>query len=76
MFLGERKMEIDYWAKWMRADGFERIEMVKDLMICKNFAEAYYPKMSKETAMHMVATLLNSYFEDLYESSQELKKWN
>ena len=66
-------METDYWNKWMATDGFKRIEMVKDLMICQNFAEAYYPKMSHETAMHMVATLLNSYFEDLYEASKELK---
>jgi len=56
----------DFWKKWINADDFERISLVKDLKITKTFAELYYPKLSRDAAMDVISAMLNSYFEDLY----------
>jgi hypothetical protein len=61
---------LKFWKKWIQADNLERIEIVKDLPITKTYAKLYYPKIDTEGALDIVATMLNSYFEDLLETIQ------
>lgn len=57
-----------FWKKWRAATDGEKIRMLHWLPITKIHAQLYYPKLDNESAMNVVATMLNSYFEDLAES--------
>jgi hypothetical protein len=57
-----------FWIKWLAAEDLERIEIIKDLQLCKTVAKLYYPKLDNESALDTIATMLNSYFEDLLDA--------
>lgn len=58
----------EFWKEWEDADLLEQQEMVKKLFIVRDFAKTNFlgNKVSVEEKERMIATLLNSYFEDLY----------
>jgi hypothetical protein len=60
-------MPSNYWAKWIKANDHEKVELIKDLKITKFFASLFYPKLDSEQALNATAIMLNSYFEDLAE---------
>jgi len=68
-----RDVPVKFWIKWKDADPFERIDLIKELNITKTYAKLHYPSLDGESAMDVVATMLNSYFEDLLEALEESK---
>jgi len=60
-----------FWKKWINADSMDKIKLIKDLPITKTYAKLYYPKMDMESGLEIVATMLNSYFEDLLQTIRE-----
>ena len=62
---------MDFWKKWIKADGMDRIELLETLPICKTYASFFYPKLGKDDALNLVATSLNVYFEDLADAMND-----
>lgn len=60
-----------FWKRWIAADNLERLEIVKELPICKTYAKLYWPKLDNEAGLDIVSTMLNLYFEDLLETIME-----
>lgn len=60
-----------FWKKWIAAEQLDRLELIKELPITKTYAKLYYPKLDMEAGLDIVATMLNSYFEDLLETVTE-----
>jgi hypothetical protein len=64
---------MDFWKKWIKADGMDRIEMIESLPITKTYASFFFPKLGRADATNLVATSLNVYFEDLADAMNECK---
>lgn len=59
---------MNFWKKWIKEDGMNRIEMLESLPITSTYASFFYPKLAKAEALNLVATSLNVYFEDLLDA--------
>jgi hypothetical protein len=68
---GVRIGSSDFWRKWAASEPIERIDLVKELPITKTYAQFYYPRLDNQGSLEVVATMLNSYFEDLLDAVQE-----
>jgi hypothetical protein len=54
------KISDEFWAKWIAADDIERVNLIKTLTIPPR-------ELDDEQYKHIIATLINSYLEDLQE---------
>ncbi len=61
----EGKYEIKFWKDWLEADLLKRRRMVEKLSILRDIEDIKKIKMPSKMRKHMVASTLNSFFEDL-----------
>ena len=58
------KYEEAFWLWWIKGSDYERVELIKKLIIYDNKAAVM---LKSDPSGHTFATVLNSYFEDLVE---------
>ena len=56
----------DFWKEWIKAKPLQRLEKVEELLKFSLPKESIF-KRDKDLYYHSIATLINSYFEDLEE---------
>jgi len=57
--------EIKWWEDWINADSLERQEMVEKLPFTSSVTDLMKSGLEDKLLTHSVATMLNSFFEDL-----------
>lgn len=61
----KEKYEIMWWKDWLFADTIKRFEMVQKLPFVQEMNRLSKAKIPKRILRHSLATVLNSFFEDL-----------
>lgn len=63
--MAKKKYEIQWWDDYHSADCLKRLDMVEKLPFVKEVISlCKYDKIPKKLRVHMVTTMLNSFFED------------
>ena len=62
----EGDLSITFWKKWIDADSIEQTKMLEEVVVDAIFEMANFKDYPDEKKKHLIAMMLNGYFEDLY----------